>query len=440
MLTDIKVKDLYPHPQNPRKDVGDVSELADSIKNQGIFQNLTVIKGGAGVPDGIDGYTVIIGHRRLAASKLAGLEVLPCSVVEMDEKQQVATMLLENMQRTDLTVYEQAQGFQMMLDLGETQKSIAEKTGFSPATVSQRLQLIKLDQSLLEKASAKQISIVDLNKLNKIDDIEERNLLLKEIGTSNFEWKYKQALDKQKRDKKTKAWREVLLEAGLIEIDDHWDNKYESCERPWFSIEANPKEFVRADDEKYFHISYGSVYVRKDRVAKVETEEEKARKEKQKLENEIKQKLLSLSKIAYDMRKEFAENVSTTVVKKHFSDIIAFYMFKKAMSYEYIDEDDMAQLLGVEWEENEDESFISYDEVLNNVKKAPEKIFWSMVYMCADENSVQMSYYNQWDSTHKNNTQLDALYSLLTTLGYQMSDEEKQLQDGTHELFKVVTE
>lgn len=143
MLTEIKINELYPHPDNPRKDIGDVSELAESIKNQGIFQNLTVIKGGAGVPKGKEGYTVIIGHRRLAASKLAGLETLPCSVAQMDEREQIATMLLENMQRSDLTYYEQAQGFQMMLDLGETQTTIAEKTGFSPATVSRRLQLTK---------------------------------------------------------------------------------------------------------------------------------------------------------------------------------------------------------------------------------------------------------------------------------------------------------
>ncbi len=71
MLTEIKIEKLYPHPQNPRKDIGDISELAESIKNQGVFQNLTVIKGGAGVPEGEEGYTVIIGHRRLAASKRA---------------------------------------------------------------------------------------------------------------------------------------------------------------------------------------------------------------------------------------------------------------------------------------------------------------------------------------------------------------------------------
>ena len=56
-------------------------------------------------------YTVVIGHRRLAAAKLAGLTEVPCAVVEMTEQEQIATMLLENMQRSDLTVYEQAQRF-----------------------------------------------------------------------------------------------------------------------------------------------------------------------------------------------------------------------------------------------------------------------------------------------------------------------------------------
>ena len=107
-------RQLKPHPKNPRKDVGDVTELAESIKANGIFQPLTVLSG-----DCIDGYTVVIGHRRLAAAKLAGLKKVPCNVAEMTEQEQISTMLLENMQRNDLTVYEQAQGFQMMLDMGD---------------------------------------------------------------------------------------------------------------------------------------------------------------------------------------------------------------------------------------------------------------------------------------------------------------------------------
>lgn len=435
MLIDIKVKDLYPHPQNPRKDVGDVSELADSIKKQGIFQNLTVVKGGAGVPEKTEGYTVIIGHRRLAAAKLAGIETIPCSVVEMDDKQQVATMLLENMQRTDLTVYEQAQGFQMMLDLGETQKSIAEKTGFSPATVSQRLQLTKLDQKILQNVSARQISIVELNKLNKIDSIEERNKLLKDIGTSNFEWNVKNALGRQETDKKVKLWKDTLLASGLIEIDDHWDNKYESCKRNYFTVDANPEEFVRADDEKYFKISYGSVYMRKDREKKVKTEEEKAEERRLAQLNDRRNALLAASELAFEMRKKFAENAGVSIIKKHFTDIITYLIYVIATDSTYIDEDTIIDIFGLEAIE-EDSNVISFENIYEAVKDCSEKRLWQIAYLFADDSSHN-NYIDRWNVAHKENESLDNLYHILVKLGYQMSDEEKQLQDGTHELFKV---
>ena len=89
-IRNIPIDQLHPHPQNPRKDLGDLSELAASIKASGIYQNLTVVPG-------TYGYTVVIGHRRLAAAKLAGLTELPCIVRSMTEQEQIATMMLENM-------------------------------------------------------------------------------------------------------------------------------------------------------------------------------------------------------------------------------------------------------------------------------------------------------------------------------------------------------
>lgn len=141
MIQEIDVKLLHHHPQNPRKDLGDLTELSDSIKEQGIFQNLTVVP----IPNDI-GYYVVIGNRRLEASKLAGLQTLPCVIAtDMDEQTQQAVMLLENMQRNDLTLYEQAQGFQMCLDLGMSQDELKTKTGFSKKTIKQRLTLLKFD-------------------------------------------------------------------------------------------------------------------------------------------------------------------------------------------------------------------------------------------------------------------------------------------------------
>ena len=128
----VPVEWLAHHPDNPRKDLGDLTELAESIRANGILQNLTIVAS----EDENEGdgkykrFWVVIGNRRFEAAQMAGLTKVPCVISEMDRKTQVATMLQENMQRSDLTVYEQAEGFQMMMDLGFTQKEISEKTGF----------------------------------------------------------------------------------------------------------------------------------------------------------------------------------------------------------------------------------------------------------------------------------------------------------------------
>ena len=142
-LVYLPVAELYPHPDNPRKVVDDLEELAASIKANGVLQNLTVVKGHG---ESQDGYTVIIGHRRLAAAKLAGLEQVPCTIAEMTAKEQIQTMLLENMQRKDLKVYEESHAFQMLLDFGDTIQEVSEKSGFSETTIRKRIKLNELDQ------------------------------------------------------------------------------------------------------------------------------------------------------------------------------------------------------------------------------------------------------------------------------------------------------
>ena len=124
-ITYIPIRQLYPHPDNPRKELGDLSELAASIKENGVYQNLTVIPGhylnsreyirkcvdeggdaaaaaAAWTPKAVwssEDYTIIIGHRRAAAAQQAGLYELPCAIVEMDEREQMQTMMVENRQK-----------------------------------------------------------------------------------------------------------------------------------------------------------------------------------------------------------------------------------------------------------------------------------------------------------------------------------------------------
>lgn len=83
-ITNINAKLIHQHPDNPRKDLGDLSELSESIKKKGIMQNLTVIPGywDEDKTHHDEGYTLIIGHRRFAAGKMAGVTMYPCRIVE----------------------------------------------------------------------------------------------------------------------------------------------------------------------------------------------------------------------------------------------------------------------------------------------------------------------------------------------------------------------
>ena len=163
----INMLNLTHHPENPRKNIGDITELTESIKKNGIMQNLTVIPATPKAKDyycddevadyekdpNKHMYRVIIGNRRMEAAKAAGVKELPCRIVtRITFKTQLGIMLEENMQRTDLTIREQAEGFQLMLDLGETIETIEKKTGFKETTIRHRLNIAKLNGKELAPA------------------------------------------------------------------------------------------------------------------------------------------------------------------------------------------------------------------------------------------------------------------------------------------------
>lgn len=210
-MINIRTESITPHPKNPRKDLGDLTELTDSIRTFGVLQNLTVL------PDE-DKFICLCGHRRLAAAKAAGLETVPCVIAEgMDEKTQVSIMLLENMQRSDLTVQEEAQGLQMMIDLGSSISEIVRETGLSETKVRHRVKMNELDQDLLGRKLAAQVSINDIIKLEQIKDVEKRNELLEIMGTNNFDWKLREAITNQKKQSTIAMIKELYPEAEFAE-------------------------------------------------------------------------------------------------------------------------------------------------------------------------------------------------------------------------------
>ena len=226
-ITMIRTGALFPHPENPRKDLGDLTELTESIKKHGVMQNLTVYP--FETVYGATRYRVLIGHRRLAAAKEAGIQELPCRVIDKpDRKTQLTIMLEENMQRNDLTLVEQAESFQLMLDLGGSVKDIVEKTGFSESTVYHRLNIAKLDKKALTKAMQHedfQLSLSDFYALEAIEDVKERNRILSEAkDPGNLRWMAKQAVIDEQKKRNEQAVMKMLKDAGIPRLPKEKEN------------------------------------------------------------------------------------------------------------------------------------------------------------------------------------------------------------------------
>lgn len=305
-IVNIKTGHIYPHPDNPRKNLGDLSELIESIKKNGIMQNLTVIPHDVNPSE----YIAIIGHRRHAAALQAGLEEVPCRVIEgMTAREQVSMMLEENMQRNDLTIYEQAQGFQMMMDLGETEETIADKTSFSKTTIRHRLNIAKLDQKVLQKKEQDngfQLTLKDLYELEKVADIKTRDRILKEANNSReIIWKAQNAVNEAEREKNTKQIVTILKALGVEPApksaeNEQYSGKWEVIKE--FSLEKEPPKQIKLNKLKdtkgiYYLLHYRSVRVIKKAAKgqKVLTSEELKRKQKDKNIKEIKAKIKELS-------------------------------------------------------------------------------------------------------------------------------------------------
>lgn len=216
MLTYIHRSKIEPHPDNPRKELGDLSELAASIRRQGILQNLTVIPS----PEAEGKYRIVIGHRRFAASALAGIDVLPCTIGEkMSYAEQIAVMMSENMQRNDLTITERVGGVQMMMDLGLDAGAVADSTGISETSVRRYAKLSALPRAGMAKAEQRGATLMQMIEISQIADDELRAQALEAAGTNEYNQAvYRWRAEQTKRDR-LPPMRDKL-DAFAVEIRD----------------------------------------------------------------------------------------------------------------------------------------------------------------------------------------------------------------------------
>nr|DAW84608.1 MAG TPA: chromosome partitioning protein [Caudoviricetes sp.] len=429
-LTTIAIEKLHPHPNNPRKVIGDVSELAESIKANGILQNLTVVP----MNDDWTEFTVIIGHRRLAAAKQAGLTELPCAVVEMTEKEQLSTMLTENMQRSDLTVYEEAKGCQLLLDLGDTVAEVAEKTGFSESKIRRRVKLCELDEEAFKESQIRQPTLQDYDRLNQIKDIDTRNKLLKSIGTNNFDNLLYSAVKKQETDEEKERIEKLCLEHGMIKAQkrDEIPSNYEYT--GFFALkDLIGKDF--ADGRKrYFYFGYSSnVYIYAEALEKQEKndpEVEKRKLEEQKWD-ELVEQAEEIDERCEALRIGFMLDTNFNGSNKK-QELINYILYSMSEREEY-NQITFCALSGLKYDDNNE--CINLDDCMKDIGKMLMSAAYAFFKDWQNDSSYILVDYADKTITRKINPELNRFYNLLVKLGYVMSDEEIQLRDGTHPIF-----
>lgn len=182
----IEVSRILPNPAQPRKffDSNETLRLADSIRLHGILQPLCVRKPvSCGNIEDFDGvYELISGERRLRAAKLLGLAEVPCIIIEADSLRSAELAIIENLQREDLNIFEEASAIAALINLyGLTQEEVAAKLSSSQSYVANKLRLLRFDEFEQKMIIEKRLTERHARALLRIADLKMRRAALETI-------------------------------------------------------------------------------------------------------------------------------------------------------------------------------------------------------------------------------------------------------------------
>jgi ParB family transcriptional regulator, chromosome partitioning protein len=176
----IALDKLDPNPDQPRVEIGDLADLTASIKEKGVLEPLLV------KPSGLSGrWMIIAGERRWRASRDAGLREVPCIEMDVDDRAVAEIALIENMQRKDLTAWEEADGLLALTQrFGYTHEEVARKVGKSRTTVTEALSIAAIPEGVRELCRRADISSKSLLlEIVRQPDEEAMRRLAGEVAT-----------------------------------------------------------------------------------------------------------------------------------------------------------------------------------------------------------------------------------------------------------------
>ena len=217
-IVEINLSELRPNPYQPRKIFDDeaLKDLAASIKEHGVFQPIIAKKS-------IKGYEIIAGERRVRASRLAGLEKIPAIIRDFSDTQMMEIALLENLQRENLNVIEEAVAYTAMLEkLGLTQEELSKRVGKSRSHITNILGLLKLPKEVQKMVIQNLITMGHARMLSKLEDndkiielanrIVNESLTVRDIEQVGSEEKKKKPITKKEKTNEYKYVEEMLRE------------------------------------------------------------------------------------------------------------------------------------------------------------------------------------------------------------------------------------
>ncbi len=186
----LPISKIEPRQDQPRRffDEAQLAELAESIKEHGVIQPITVRE--------IDGgyYQIIAGERRWRAARLAGLFEIPAKVIEADDRTAMVLAMVENLQREDLNPIEEAKGYKVLTEeYGMTQAAVAESVGKSRPVITNAMRLLTLPEDVLKLTEEGKLSLSQARAILEIEDDElksqiavqaaENSLTVREISS-----------------------------------------------------------------------------------------------------------------------------------------------------------------------------------------------------------------------------------------------------------------
>lgn len=204
-VLDIPLESIEPNPFQPRKhfDETSLNELAESIRVNGVLQPVIIKKVHSG-------YILVAGERRCKAAKIAGFSTIPAIVRDYNNEYLAELALLENIQREDLTIVEEAEAYQNAINqLNLTHLELAKKIGKSRSYVSNTLGILSLPKAVIEEVNHGNLSMGHARALSKLKDVDRIHKIAEMIITGHLTVRDIETLVQTEKKKKEIKKREV---------------------------------------------------------------------------------------------------------------------------------------------------------------------------------------------------------------------------------------